>query len=246
MLNAIGLENPGVERFCERLLPESRGLGVPLVASVAGNSPSDYAECARVIEEAGGVVAVEVNLSCPNDRDAAARRTPLAFGQDPRAAAEVVGAVVASCALPVWAKLTSSVADIASVARGCVEAGADAVVAVNTIPAMAIDLRARRPVLSAVTGGLSGPAIRPVALRCAWEVSRAVGCAVVACGGIESAEDALAAVLAGASAVEVGTATFRDPRAAERIVGELPSLLEEVTREGERCSVRSLVGRLEC
>ena len=138
-----------------------------------------------------------------------------------------------STGLPVWAKLTSCVADLVSIARACAEAGADAVTAVNTIPGMAVDVGARRPVLAAVTGGLSGPAIRPVALRCVWEIARAVDVPVIGCGGIASADDAVAFLLAGASAIQVGTATFRDPRAPWRI-------LEEITEWCEHEGVRSL------
>jgi len=244
MLNAIGLENPGLERFREYSLPKARELGVPLVASVAGRSPEDYVECARVLDSAGGIVAIEVNLSCPNDRDAGEGRTPLAFGQDPAAAAEVVGAVRAVTKLPVWAKLTSCVADIGALARTCTDAGADAITAVNTIPGMAIDVRRRRPVLAATTGGLSGPAIFPVALRCVREIARALeskGVPVIGCGGVSSAEDVVAMFLAGASAVQVGTATFSDPRAAVRMVEGLPALLEEMGA----ASVGELVGALE-
>jgi dihydroorotate dehydrogenase (NAD+) catalytic subunit len=259
MLNAIGLENPGIEKFCGHYLPKARGLGVPLVASIAGRSPGDYVECAKALNAAGGVVALEVNLSCPNDRDAGEGKTPLAFGQDPATAAEVVAAVRSTTKLPVWAKLTSAVADIGSLASACAEAGADAVTAINTIPGMAVDVRARRPVLSAVTGGLSGPAILPVALRCVREVARAVNTLtvdargdnarggnarrvnVIGCGGVSSAEDAVAMLLAGASAVQVGTATFRDPRAAVRMVEGLAPLLAEMGA----ASVGELVGALE-
>ncbi|MHC5055449.1 MAG: dihydroorotate dehydrogenase [Planctomycetota bacterium] len=247
MLNAIGLENPGIERFCGHYLPKARTLGVPLAASIAGRSPDDYVECAKALDAAGGVVALEVNLSCPNDREAGEGRTPLAFGQDPAAAAEVVAAVRSTTKLPVWAKLTSAVADIGALARACAEAGADAVTAINTIPGMAVDVRARRPVLSAVTGGLSGPAILPVALRCVREISRALAAldarrvSVIGCGGVSSAEDAVAMLLAGASAVQVGTATFRDPRAAVRMVEGLAPLVAEMGA----ASVGELVGALE-
>lgn len=254
MLNAIGLENPGLERFCEKYLPEACELGVPLIASVAGRSPEDYAACARAIDRAGGsseingravkgqaIRAIEVNLSCPNDRSGGASPTPLAFGQDASAAAEVIAAVREVTGLPMWAKLTSCVADIASIARSCAAAGAEAIVAVNTIPGMAIDVYSRRPVLRAVKGGLSGPAIGPVALACVYDVAGAVDAAVVGSGGAGSAEDVVAFLLAGASAVEVGTATLRDPRACERIIEALPGLLEEIGAE----SAASLTGKLE-
>lgn len=243
MLNAIGLENPGLERFCELYLPKARELGVPLVASIAGRSPEDYVECARAVDSAGGVAAIEANLSCPNDRGAGEGRTPLAFGQDPAAAAEVVAGVCEATKLPVWAKLTSCVADLGELARACAEAGADAVTAINTVPGMAVDVRARRPILSAVTGGLSGPAIRPVALACVRDVARALGdrAGVVGCGGVSSAEDVVAMLLVGASAVQVGTATFRDPQAAVRMVDGLAALLAEM----DAASVGELVGALE-
>jgi len=241
MLNSIGLENPGIERFCTESLPKSRALGVPLIASIAGRSVEDYTACTRALGRAEGLVAIEVNLSCPNDRGAGEGKSPLAFGQDPGAAGEVVRAVRESTGLPVWAKLTSCVADLVSIARACAEAGADAVTAINTIPGMAVDVCTRAPVLAAVTGGLSGPAIRPVALRCVWEIARALDVPVVGCGGIASADDAAAFLLAGASAIQVGTATFRDPAAAVRIVDELGGTVRAL---GEG-SVRALVGGIE-
>lgn len=243
MLNSIGLENPGLEKFCEKYLPAARRLSVPLIASIAARSPDDYAVCARAIDKAGGVVAIEVNLSCPNDRSQGEGSTPLAFGQDPGAAGEVVAAVREVTRLPLWAKLTSCVADIVSVARSCVDSGAEAIVAINTIPGMAIDVRAGRPVLHAVKGGLSGPAILPVALACVYDLARALDTprvSVVGCGGVSSAEDVVAFLLAGAGAVEVGTATLRDPAAMLRIVEALPGLLEELGAE----SASSLVGKL--
>ncbi len=247
MLNSIGLENPGIDRFCEKYLPAARELGVPLIASVAGRSPEDYAACARAIDKAGGAVAIEVNLSCPNDRSQGEGATPLAFGQDPRAAGEVVAAIREVTRLPLWAKLTSRVADIVSVARSCVDSGAEAIVAINTIPGMAIDIRTRRPVLHAVKGGLSGPAILPVALACVYDLARALDtppASVVGCGGAGSAEDVVAFLLAGASAVEVGTATLRDPAAMVRIVEALPGLIEEIGEELGAGSAASLVGEL--
>ncbi len=239
MLNSIGLENPGIERFVEHSLPKARELDVTLIASVAGRRPEDYALCARRLDEAGGIAAIEVNLSCPNYRpddrphdqpreDERRRMTPLAFGQDASAAAEVITAVREATRLPVWAKLTSSVADIVAIGRACLGAGADAVVAMNTIPGMAMDVRARRPVLGGVTGGLSGPAIMPVALRCVWELARGGCVSVVGCGGAASARDVAAFLMAGASAVQIGTATFRDPQRASRLAGELRELLAEL------------------
>jgi len=242
MLNAIGLENPGIEAFCAHALPAARELGVTLVASVAGRTPEDYAACARALDAAGGIAAIEVNLSCPNDREARGeKRTPLAFGQDPAAAGEVVAAVVASTSLPAWAKLTSMVTDLVGVARACASAGATAITAVNTVPGMAIDIRARRPVLAAGSGGLSGPAIRPVALKCVWDLARSVDVPVIGCGGVATAEDVVAFLLAGARAVQLGTATFRDPCAAVRVVDEVPGLLSELGAD----SVASVVGALE-
>jgi len=241
MLNSIGLENPGVERFCEHALVEARRLGVPLVASVAGATPEEYAECAGVLDRAGGLVAIELNLSCPNDRNPRGGRSPIAFGQDPRAAAEVVSAAHEASSLPIWAKLTACVADIAEVARACREAGAEAITAVNTLPGMAVDVRLRRSALGAPTGGLSGPALRPVALRCVWEIARTVDIPVIGCGGIDSGEAAAAFLLAGASAVQVGTAALRDPLAGARIARELAGVLAEMGAS----SVEEIVGTLE-
>ena len=241
MLNSIGLENPGLERFCEKYLPEARELGVPLIASVAGRTPGEYADCARALDRAGGMVAIEVNLSCPNDRSERGGSTPLAFGQDPGAASEVLAAVREATRVPLWAKLTSRVADIVSIARSCLSSGAEAIVAVNTIPGMAVDVRSRRPVLHAVKGGLSGPAMRPVALACVYDVACGVEAPVIGCGGVSSAEDIVEFLLAGASAVEVGTATLRDPAAMQRMVEELPRFVEELGA----ASVSALVGKLE-
>ena len=154
--------------------------------------------------------------------------TPLAFGQDAAAAAEVVSAVREATALPVWAKLTACVADIACIGHACAAAGADAIVAINTLPGMAVDVRRRRPVLGASTGGLSGPAILPVALKCARELSVALDVPVIGCGGASSAEDVAAFLMVGAAAVEVGTATLRDPAAGPRLARELGALGDEL------------------
>lgn len=239
MLNSIGLENPGVEGFCRHILPEARRLGVPLVGSIAGARPEDYAACARLLHEAGGLSAIELNLSCPNDRSCG--RTPIAFGQDPIAAAEVVEAVRKECELPIWAKLTAAVSDIAEVACACERAGASAITAINTVPAMALDVRSRRSLLGTPTGGLSGPAIHPIALRCVWEVRRAVKIPVIGCGGADSGEAVAAFMLAGASAVQIGTATLREPAACTRIARELEELLREMGCQ----SASEIIGRLE-
>lgn len=241
MLNSIGLENPGLERFVEHVLPESAKLRVPLVASVAGRTPEEYALCAERVAETGLVAAIELNLSCPNDRSESDGRGVLAFGQDPEAASRAVRAARSAASLPLWAKLTPNVTDIAAVGRSCEEAGADALIAVNTLLGIAVEVRSRRPVLSTVTGGLSGPALKPVALRAVWELSGAVTIPVIGCGGVESGEDVVAFLLVGASAVELGTAAIRDPGAPSRIARELGGLLSSCGAK----SARELVGALE-
>jgi len=222
MLNAIGLQNPGVEAFIKKYLPALRGLKARLIVNVIGKTVDEYAAVVRRLEEAGAADAYELNISCPNIKEGG-----IAFGVDPKMAAAVVGAVRKVTQRPVIPKLSPNVTDIKAMARACEDAGADALSAVNTFLGMAIDVKAERPVLANVFGGLSGPAIRPLAVRMVWEVYQAVRIPVIGMGGIARVEDALEFVLAGASAFAVGTVNFTTPDLSARIVRSLPGILKE-------------------
>jgi dihydroorotate dehydrogenase (NAD+) catalytic subunit len=212
MLNAIGLQGPGVEGLVRDYCPEWATWDVPVLVNLNGESAGEYGELAARLDGVPGVAGFEVNISCPN-----VEQGGMYFGNDPRAAAEVTAAVRRRTRLPVWVKLTPMVADIAVVARAVEGAGADAVCAVNTFVGMSIDLHTKRPRLAFGTGGLSGPAIRPIALHLAHQTARAVRIPVIGVGGIMNAEDALEFLVAGCAAVQVGTATFVDQRAIERV-----------------------------
>ncbi len=225
MLNSIGLQGPGVDAFCRHDLPWLVERGARAVVSIAGHTIDEYAELARRLRAAGGVTAVEVNISCPN-----VEHRGEVFSCDPVAAAGVVAAVRRETApdVPVLAKLSPDVTDIVAVARACVDAGADGLCLINTLLGMAIDTDTMRPVLAAGTGGLSGPAIRPVAVRCVYQVHAALpGVPIVGMGGVVTGVDALELMLAGACAVSVGTATFADSSAPMRILTELRQVLAE-------------------
>ncbi|GIW72487.1 MAG: dihydroorotate dehydrogenase [Planctomycetota bacterium] len=222
MLNSIGLQNPGAERFLATHLPRLRAYGVPVVVNIAGKSVAEFERLAELFDGQPGVAALELNLSCPN-----VRQGGLEFSAEPRACEEVCSRVRRRTRLPVFAKLTPNTADVPAVARAAEAAGADAVTAINTYLGLAVRWRERRAVLATDTGGLSGPAIKPLALRIVAEVARAVSIPVIAAGGIGSAEDVLEFMVAGASAVQVGTATFFDPHTIPRILAELPRLLAE-------------------
>jgi dihydroorotate dehydrogenase (NAD+) catalytic subunit len=223
MLNSIGLQNPGVDAFLAHDLPWLADHGARAVVSIAGGSVADYAELARRLEHAPALVAVEVNISCPNVESRGE-----VFACDPPAAARVVTAVRAElpAGVPVLAKLSPDVTDIVAVARACVDAGADGLTLINTLLGLVIDPVTMRPVLGGVTGGLSGPAIRPVAVRCVWQVHAALPAVpILGAGGIRTGLDALQFLLAGASAVSVGTAVFGDPSAPVRVLAELTTAL---------------------
>ena len=213
MLNSIGLENVGVERFIAEKIPYLQGLDTPIIVNILGDSVEEYGEIARRLAGVAGIAALEVNISCPN-----VKQGGVAFGADPAAAARVTAMVKKNCALPVLVKLSPNVTDIAAIARAVEEAGADAVSLINTLLGMAIDIDSRRPKLANIMGGLSGPAIKPIALRMVFQVSRAVKIPVIGIGGITTAQDALEFLIAGASAVQVGTASFRDATAAVRVL----------------------------
>lgn len=222
LLNSIGLENPGVEAVVREEIPFVRQFGVPVIVNIAGETVEEYAALAARLEGVEGVSALEINVSCPN-----VRAGGMLFGADPASTAAVVRAVRAATRLPLLVKLTPAAADVVAVARAAREEGADGLTLINTLKGLAIDLRRRRPVLGAVTGGLSGPAIKPVALRVVWEVAGAVDLPVVGCGGVMTGRDAAEFLLAGATAVAVGSATLVDPLAIPRIVRELAAWLAE-------------------
>ncbi len=235
MLNAIGLENVGVERFLAEKMDYLRGMRATVIVNILGDSVEEYAELAGLLDGVAGIAAIEVNISCPN-----VKKGGVAFGTDPKMAAAVTKAVKGATKLPVIIKLSPNVTDIALMAKAVEAAGADAVSLINTLLGMAIDIRSRRPRLANVVGGLSGPAIKPVALRMVWQVARAVQIPVIGIGGIATAEDALEFLIAGASAIEVGTANFINPRACEDILNGIGAYLEA----NKMTSVRELVGSL--
>ncbi len=222
MLNAIGLQNPGVDAVIAEELPKLRAVfHKPVIANVSGFSVEEYAEvCARLDREEQ-VGWLEVNISCPNVHGGG-----MSFGTDPKAAAEVTRAVKAVTTKPVLVKLSPNVTDIVAIARACEEAGADGLSLINTLLGLRLDLRTRRPILANTTGGLSGPAVFPIALRMVWQVSQAVSIPVVGLGGVSSAEDVLEMLLAGASAVQIGAANLRDPFACPRILDALPGVMD--------------------
>ncbi|WP_338202771.1 dihydroorotate dehydrogenase [Candidatus Nephthysia bennettiae] len=220
MLNAIGLQGPGVEALIRDYAAEWSTWDFPVLVNVNGETVDEYGELAARLDGVPGVAGLEVNISCPNVREGG-----MFFGIDPASAAAVTAAVRRRTRLPVWVKLTPAVSDIGAIARACEEAGADALSAVNTFVGMSFDLRSGQPRLAFRTGGLSGPAIRPLALYLAYQAARAVSIPVVGVGGITRAEDALEFLLAGCAAVQVGTATFVDPNAIGKIVAGLESML---------------------
>ena len=222
MINAVGLQNPGVERVITEELPKLRRVfHKKVMANVSGFSVEDYAETCAKLDAEEQVGWLEVNISCPNVHGGG-----MSFGTDPAAAAEVTRAVRRVTKKPVIMKLSPNVTDITAIARACEEAGADGVSLINTLQGMRIDLKTRKPVLKNVMGGVSGPAIFPVALRMVWQVSRAVSIPVVGMGGVTTAEDVLEMMMAGAVAVEVGAANLTDPYACKKIIDDLPAAMD--------------------
>ena len=213
MLNSVGLENIGVEAVIKKKAPAWVGWRVPVIVNIAGESVEDYSRLAAKLDGVPGVSGIEVNISCPN-----VKKGGMQFGTDPRMAARATKAVRQSTSLPLIIKLSPNVTDIVAVARAVEEAGADSISLINTLTGMAIDVKSRRPKLVNVTGGLSGPAIKPVALHMVYRVAEAVKVPVIGIGGIMDADDAIEFILAGATAVEVGTATLVNPRAAIEII----------------------------
>lgn len=213
LLNSIGLENVGIEAFLKTKLPWLRQLNTHVFVNILGDSPEEYAELAAILNKEQGISGIEVNISCPNVKSGG-----FAFGTDPVAAAEVTHAVKNVTQLPVIVKLSPNVTDITVIAKAVEKAKADAISLINTLLGMAIDIQRRKPVLANVFGGLSGPAIKPVALRMVWQVARAVSIPVIGIGGITTASDALEFLIAGASAVQLGTATLINPKAAKEVM----------------------------
>lgn len=223
MLNAIGLQNPGLQAVLERELPWLERYDVPVIANIAGSEIEDYVAVARGISRAPNVHALELNISCPN-----VKKGGIAFGTVPSVAAELTERVKEASAVPVYVKLSPNVTDIVEMAKAVEAAGADGLTMINTLIGMRIDLRTKKPVLANGTGGLSGPAIKPVAVRMIYQVSQAVSIPIIGMGGISSAEDVAEFFLAGASAVMVGTANFIDPYVCPAIIRELPELLDRM------------------
>jgi dihydroorotate dehydrogenase (NAD+) catalytic subunit len=236
MLNAIGLQNVGVDVFLKEKWPALSRLNVPVIVSVAGFTENEFVACAERLSDSGAA-ALELNLSCPNVAHGPGGRC---FAQNPAETARVVAAVKSVCRLPLFAKLSPEVADIAAIARAASEAGADVLTLINTLAGMAIDVATQRPILANRTGGLSGPALRPLAVRCIWEASRAVKTPILGVGGVASGRDALELILAGATAVAVGTASFWNPQAARIVLDELTALVRD-----KHQPVRELTGALK-
>src|SRR5437870_4382554 len=228
MLNAIGLDNDGIDHFIHRHLPYLRTLPTALIANIAGHDEDEFVEMAAMLGAEPGLAAVELNLSCPNVAGG------VDFAIDPEVTRRIVARVRDACSLPLIAKLTPNVTDIVPIARAAAEAGADAVSLINTFVGMAIDWRRKRPVLGNVTGGLSGPAIKPLALRMVWQVAKLRMIPVIGIGGIATLDDVMEFLVAGASAVQLGTVNFYDPTAAIRIVDGLPAALAELGAERVR------------
>lgn len=236
MLNAVGLQNKGVDYFVDHIYPEVRKFQTNVIVNVSGSSIEDYAQCASIINTLDDIPAIELNISCPN-----VKQGGMAFGVKPESAAQVVSAVRKAYDKTLIVKLSPNVTDITEIARAVEGAGADSVSLINTMLGMAIDAERRKPILSTVTGGMSGPAVKPVALRMVWQVAKAVKIPVIGLGGICSATDAIEFLLAGASAVQIGTANFIDPAVSEKVVDGIEDYL---TRHGFN-SVEDIIGALE-
>lgn len=236
MLNCVGLQNKGVDYFCKHIYPDIKDIKTNFIVNVSGSTPEDYAECAARIDELPGIPAIELNISCPNVREGG-----MAFGVTPQGAASVVSAVRQAYHKTLIVKLSPNVTSVADIARSVEDAGADAVSLINTLMGMAIDVERRKPVLSIATGGLSGPAVKPVALRMVWQVAKAVKVPVVGLGGIMNARDAVEFLMAGASAIEIGTANFIDPAVTVKVVQGINDFLDS-----HGCKdVHEIIGALE-
>ena len=236
ILNSIGLQNIGVRAFVAEKLPQLRRFTVPIVANVFGQTSSEYVEVIRVLEDAEGIAAYELNISCPNVEHGGAE-----YGTDPLLTAEVVAAARKASSRPLWIKLSPSIGIIRLTAKASEDNGADALVVANTYPALCVDAHNRRSRLGSTTGGLSGPAVKPITMRLVYELGRVIQLPIIGLGGIENPSDVAEYILVGASAVEVGTAHFVDPRASERLVGGL----EKWCRDENLSGISKLRGGLE-
>ncbi|MEC1421220.1 dihydroorotate dehydrogenase [Bacillus subtilis] len=235
MLNAIGLQNPGLDSVLHNELPWLEQFDTPIIANVAGSQVEDYVEVAEHISKAPNVHALELNISCPNVKTGG-----IAFGTNPEMAADLTKAVKEVSNVPVYVKLSPNVANITEIALAIEEAGADGLTMINTLIGMRLDLKTGKPILANKTGGLSGPAVKPVAIRMVYEVSQMVNIPIIGMGGVQTAEDALEFLLAGASAVAVGTANFVNPFACPEIIEQLPSVLRQYGYQSiEECIGRS-------
>ncbi len=237
VLNSIGLQNIGVSALIKEKAPIWASWRVPVIVNIAGETVADYAQLAGKLDGVAGISALEVNISCPNIKTGGAE-----FGANPESAAEVSAAVKAATSLPLLVKLTPNTSDIAKVAVAVAEAGADAISLINTLKGMAMDITRRRPLLGKITGGLSGPAIKPVALYMVYEVAGAVEVPVIGCGGITTASDAIEFIMAGASAIQVGTASFTNPRAPLDILEGIEQFMK---KEGIK-DISELIGAARC
>jgi len=235
LLNSIGLDNDGFDHFVSERLPRLAELPVRLIVNIAGGSEDEFAFMAERLGQCSSIAGLELNLSCPNVAGG------MDFSTVPERTAAVVKAVRSACPLPIIAKLTPNVSDVASVSAAAAEAGADAVSVCNTFLGMAVDWRRRKPRLGGNLGGLSGPAIKPLALRVVWQVAKAASCPVIGIGGIATIDDVMEFLVAGAAAVQVGTANFYDPRVSQRLVEQLPEALNELGAN----SVSEVVGTLQ-
>ncbi len=233
MLNCVGLQNKGVDYFCQHIYPQVKDIDTNVIVNVSGSAPDDYAECAACIDALERIPAIELNISCPN-----VKQGGMAFGVTTAGAASVVRAVRERYHKTLIVKLSPNVTNIIDIARACEDEGADSVSLINTLMGMAIDIERRRPVLSIATGGLSGPAVKPVAVRMVWQVAHAVKIPVIGLGGIMTAEDAIEFLMAGATAIEIGTANFIDPAVTIRVRDGIDQWLE---RHGCR-SVQEIIG----
>lgn len=235
MLNCVGLQNKGVDYFCSTIYPKIKDIATNMIVNVSGSCPEDYAECTARINELENIPAIELNISCPN-----VKQGGMAFGVTTEGASSVVKAVRKAYNKTLIVKLSPNVTSIADIARSVEDAGADSVSLINTLMGMAIDIEKRRPVLSIATGGLSGPAVKPVAVRCVWQVAKAVKIPVIGLGGIMNASDAIEFMLAGASAIQIGTANFIDPAVTIKTIDGINEWLDK-----HGCtSAKEIVGQL--
>jgi dihydroorotate dehydrogenase (NAD+) catalytic subunit len=237
LLNAIGLDNDGIDHFLTHHLPYLRTLPTAVIGNVAGETEDEFVELATKMGRAGGLAGVELNLSCPNVTGG------IDFATDPAVTKRIVRRCRDACPLPIIAKLTPNVTDVVAIAKAAADGGADAVSLVNTLLGMAVDWHRKRPVLGNATGGLSGPAIKPVVLRIVWQVARARVLPIMAVGGIATIDDVMEFLVAGASAVQIGTANFYDPTASVRIVDALPAALRELGCDSVRSAVGAMHGK---